>query len=169
MSVVGGTGIRGAGSAATGTYSFTDGTSPAADSEITLTGLLNRSLGEEDTGVQFTITLPTIQSYEIHVFAPNFSNAENATFQLTAILGTETYSSPLVGGGNPPSTQLHTLTVTPDSADQVITIENVIRNVGSDGNGHARISAVAVRAIPEPSALMLLGLSSVFLSVRKRR
>lgn len=151
ISAVGGTGIRGAGSAATGTYDFTDGTSPASGSGITLTGLLNQSLGSANTGVELTMTLPTAGTYEILVWTPNYSNSVSATFELTATIGGETYLSPLVGGGNPPLTHIHTLTVTADSPDQVLTLSNVIRTVGTDGNGHARISAVAVSAGVPPT------------------
>jgi len=131
-------------------FTFSNGASPSTGTVENITGIFNTTLNTADVGVQVSITLPTTDTYQVLVWAPNYSNSALTT-QLTAQLGDASYSSPGEATGNPKPTYLHTLIVTPDEAGQVLQIRHVLTVAapeGGDGASHALLSAVAVSLAP---------------------
>ncbi len=150
MSPVGGTAVRGTNSTSKPPvdFSFIDGTSPTSGTQTDPTAVFNSTLGAASIGTSFTVTLPTVNTYQISIWAGGFASAgATAKTRLSAAVGAASYSSPgeTIIPGAPKPTFLYTLTVTSDTANQVVTISNILAELsGTTTNAHALIVAAAV-------------------------
>ena len=158
VSPVGGTAVRGTNSATKPPvdFSFTDGTSPTSGTQTDPTAVFNSTLGAASIGTSFTVTLPTVNTYQILVWAGGFaSTGATAKTRLSATVGAVSYSSPgeTIIPGTPKPTFLYTLTVTSDTANQVVTVSNILAELsGTTTNAHALIVGSAVSLSSTPSS-----------------
>lgn len=172
VSPVGGGSLRGTTSAfnSGASYDFSGGTSPVSGSVTRPTGLFNSQLDADGSGVSFSVTLPTLQTHEIYVWAAAF-NVTTGT--LTASLsGATNYVSTGIFGDTGPvkNTFLYKITATPDMIGDEVSF-SIVNTDSGGSSGNILISAVAVAAVPEPGSagLWLGGMSLVFLLSRRRR
>ncbi len=158
MSPVGGTAVRGTNSTSKPPvdFSFSDGTSPTNGTQTDPTAVFNSTLGVASIGTSFSITLPTVSTYRILIWAGGFaSTGATAKTRLSATVGAASYSSPgeTIIPGAPKPTFLYTLTVTSDTANQVVTVSNILAELsGTTTNAHALIVASAVSLDTAPPA-----------------
>jgi hypothetical protein len=158
VSPVGGIAVRGTNSATKPPvdFSFTDGTSPTSGTQTDPTAVFNSTLGTASIGTSFSVTLPTVSTYRILIWAGGFaSTGATAKTRLSATLGAASYSSPgeTIIPGTPKPTFLYTLTVTSDTANQVVTISHILAELsGTTTNAHALIAASAVSLDTAPPA-----------------
>lgn len=156
ISPVGGTAVRGTNSATKPPvdFSFTDGTSPASGTQTDPTAVFNSTLGSASIGMSFTVTLPAVNTYQILIWAGGFaSTGATAKTRLSATVGAASYSSPgeTIIPSSPKPTFLYTLTVTSDTANQVVTISNILAELsGTTTNAHALVVASAVSQSTAP-------------------
>jgi hypothetical protein len=93
----------------------------------------------------------------------------NGTGTLTATLnGATAYTDSSRTYGGTRSGALYTLTFKPDSASDLLQVSYVLQSVSGGGNANVDLQAVAV-AVPEPTALGVLGVGAVGLMRRRRR
>ncbi|WP_309399781.1 PEP-CTERM sorting domain-containing protein [Cerasicoccus maritimus] len=173
---VGGGGLRGTGSSALTDIhiSYTDGSSPTS-ADASLRGAFNSQLSVEGAGVGLDITLPTTDTYEVKIFTGGyFDSSAGSVGTFTATLdGATTYtdSSLISTVNNPKAGIVYTLLVTPDSANDVLSVSMVLSSrQGTNGNQHTYMAAVTVSQVPEPATYALFaGLAMLGLAVYFRR
>lgn len=174
MSAIGGGNLRGSTSTTRPPYdfTFTDGISPPVGSVDNVNSLFNTDLGTVDVGVGLDVTLPTTNTHTVTVWVSGFEGEGELTASLP---GATSYvdSSTVFDGDNPKDAGYYTLSVTPDSANDVLNLSHIL-DVSDGGNAHVMISAVSVSEIaspvPEPSTLLLalLGVGGLLMQRRRR-
>lgn len=152
------------------TFRFSDGVSPVSGTQQTH-GVFSSSLAALNSGVSFSITLPDVNTYTIQIWVSGYE----ATGTFTALMaGATTYTDSSFTYDVVPTAKLYTLTVNPDSANQVLTLSYTLKAINDTGVGqsaHVMLNGVAVRAaaVPEAASLGLLGLGAATLLVSRRR
>ncbi|MBI1367542.1 MAG: hypothetical protein GC162_02695 [Planctomycetes bacterium] len=154
MSIVGSGTLRGSSSSSQprASYSFTNGTSPASGSVAQATGLFSTVLDTNGVGVKFTITLPTVDTYIVNVWAGVFGGTATFTASMT---GATSFTNAFTAANlTPKPTNQYRLFVTPDNANDVLTISMVMTaDNTTQGSSQAFITGAAVTGIPTPAAL----------------
>lgn len=148
-------------------FAFTDGVSPVSGSIDDVIGLFNAPTESLGNGLAVSVTSPTSDPFTIYVWAA----AYNAEARLTATVGAESDS----GNFSTPSTnerigRLYTVSVTPDSVGQAVTLalDMVVNKSGTAS--HVSLAAVAVDTpIPEPATMSLSLLGGMLMLSRRRR
>lgn len=158
LSAIGGGAVRGTGSGnnTAADFMFTNGTPVASATIGNAVGAFNTGLDVLGSGISFTLTLPTTSSYTILIWGAGFEVTQGT---LTASLsGATNFVDTLLtaGSGAPKSTRLYTLTATPDSPGDVITIQLAMTGQTAGLNSHVLISGAAMSVVPEPATLLLL-------------
>jgi hypothetical protein len=153
--------------------SYTGGTSPAAQTNVTAVGVFSTSF-TSGQGIGLTISqlaaLPAGQSYQINLWAAAF-NADAVFLASTdggATTSTVTYDRPS-DSGKP--LNRYTFTYNPDDISEVLSLAlsstDVTTTTGA--NPHVVIQAVDISIVPEPSSAMLLLGAAGALALRRRR
>lgn len=173
---IGGGSVRGStttGSVPENYFTFSDGTTTASNTTgVMTTGIFNTQLVTSGAGVRLTVDLPTVQTYTVYVWASAFAlNTSNFT---VALSGATSFVSTVIKDvttTGPKDTYLITLTVTPDTAGDDLTI-SATAGSSAGGSSHILFSGIAVAAstIPEPgSASALAGIGALAAGVLARR
>ena len=156
--------VRG-GIASNKTFSYSDGTSPTSQSDITSGLVFPSSLDNIGEGVQFTITGNPGVEQVVKIWASGTNGSGRFTASVNGasdlVLDGPTY------GGKTPT--LFTLNFRPDNVGDLLTVKYALLNDGSSGNSHVGFQAVAV-SVPEPAtgAALFLGAGGL-LGFRRRR
>jgi hypothetical protein len=140
LSPVGLQSLRAPSSSGSTFFSYTDGTSPASETDITLKGAYN-TLNAEGSGLSVSITLPTTDIYTVTFVGM----AYNCTAQMTATLdGATTFvDSSFTQSLAEKWSGIYTFTVQPDEAGAVLKLDFI--NLSTvDSSAHVRVQAVAV-------------------------
>lgn len=174
---VGGGSVRGSmtttGAVPESYFIFSDGTSPAsATTGVMTTGIFNTQLVTTGAGVGILVDLPTVQTYTVYIWASAFS-LSSSTFTAALSGATSFVSTALVDNtsSSAKDTYLITLTVTPDTAGDDLTLTAVAGTSGG-ASSHILISGIAVSpfAIPEPgTAGALAGVAALAAGMLARR
>lgn len=172
VSIVGTGSLTNSGSAnAALTFSFTDGVSPVSGSELgSIGGIFSNNYNNTaPEGVQFTVTLPTTELYELRVWGGSYLSNDfdlNVTMDgaTPLTIGRQTVAGNL-------NTNYYTIQLQADSADTVATISLLDMETtipGGTGEG-VRLYGVSLATIPEPNAALALGLFAVAGVIMRRR
>lgn len=158
LTAIGGGAVRGTGSGnnSAADFSFTNGTPTASATIINAVGAFNTGLDVLDSGISMTLTLPTAASYTILIWGAAFEATQGT---LTASLtGATNYVNTSLSGGSgaPKSTMLYTLTATPDTAGDTLTVQLQLTGQTATANSHVLISGAAISVVPEPGTALLL-------------
>lgn len=163
---VGGDGqVRGSSTLSNVTVSFTNGIGGTSASGMGVAGVFNHELNTNGSGVQVDITLPNPGQYAVSIWVSGRSGQGVLT---AALPGATTYTNSAYTYTTNKLARLYQLDVTADNPMDVLNISYVLAN-SANNSSHALIAAVAVSAVPEPTALAGLGLLGVGLLSRRRR
>lgn len=170
---VGGGSLRGSSSATQPgiTFTYTDGTSPAAGSIAKPTGLFNTQLDIVGAGVGLSIVLPTAETYLVSVWGGAFGNVGVQGAFTASLPGATSYSDTSLTDNydTTKNSVLYQLTVTPDNANDVLDLSLVLGAQTASANEHVLINGVSLAVIPEPGTLGLLGLAGLAAMLCRRR
>lgn len=154
--------VRGYGGA-TQTYSYTDGTSPTTLSSATQGFVGNATLDSLGSGVTLTIVGDPFQPLQVDIWTTGFRASGQMTVSLDG-------ASDVILSSSFESTKtpaLFSFVFQPDEITDVLTITYVVtEDTGS--SAHIGIQAVTVSAVPEPGAVLLLGLAGMTLLFFRR-
>lgn len=146
---------------------FNNGVGGTSTSSQSLTGVFNHQINTVDAGVQLDVTLPSPGEYAISVWVSGYNG--RGTFIATTLSDDSSYTDNSFSYSTVKAARLYELAVTTDTPGDVLNIQYVLTNVsGASGSAHTLIAAVAVSAVPEPTALAGLGLLGVTLLTRRR-
>lgn len=174
---VGGGSVRGSttttGAVPENYFTFSNGSTPASGTGVMTTGVFNSQLVTTGAGVSVLIDLPTVQTYTVYVWASGFS-INSSTFTAALNGATSFVSSAIIDntGTSAKDTYLVTLTVTPNTAGDDLTI-SAVAGASGGASSHILISGIAISgpaAIPEPSTVAALaGVGALVVGVIARR
>lgn len=171
LDVIGGTGLRGSTTSTTvERYSFTDGTSQASGTNMSLAGLIFNSqtgTGADGKGWQLTIAGDPAQERMVTLYLGAFAATGNLTLTLNGVALPLT-DSKVFPNSAPKQMDVYTVRFQPDSASDLLTVRYTASNITDPTNGHVGLQAVTVAAVPEPTSVGLLLLGGVALCRRRR-
>tara|TARA_R110002050_G_scaffold69452_1_gene150267 strand:+ start:117 stop:875 length:759 start_codon:yes stop_codon:yes gene_type:complete len=161
--------IRGVGGT-TQEFSYSNGTSPTAQSNASLGFVANSTLATAGRGVQLSIIGDPGQLYQVNVWTVGFAGQGEMRASLhnasTVVLSSEAFGS----NGVNKASNLFSFEFMPDSISDLLTLSFHLQASGIGANGHVGIQAVTISAVPEPaSCVLLLGLGGLTLAFTNRR
>ena len=172
LTAIGGGNLRGSGTPVGDiSFAFNNGTAPVSGPVSGISGVFNSITNTSGTGVALAITLPTTDTYEVRIWGGGY-NVDVGTFTASLPGATDFVDTSLSAGqSNPKQSILYTLTVTPDTANDVLSLSLVNTTDGAGNAGHVLLAGAAIQAVPEPATLpLLLVLTATGVTlVRKRR
>jgi hypothetical protein len=155
--------VRGYGGAEQ-TYSYTDGVSPETLTDSTQGFVGNATLDSVGAGVTLTIVGDPFQPLRVDIWTTGF----RATGELTASLEGAANVVLLSSYEADKVPALFSFVFQPDEISDVLTI-SYIMTVDAGTSAHVGIQAIAVSAVPEPSAALLLAGGLIAVVVFRRR
>jgi len=164
------TGLRGSGGGSIGAklFSYSNGVDPVSITSVQQSLVFANPLDTTGVGVQFSLKGDPAQLYTVNVWATGYDGQGTMTAKLNGVtdvvLLSQTYNTTL-----PKSPTLFTFEFTPDSADDVLTIEYLLTSNGGAVNSHVGIQAVTVSAVPEPSKAWMVMMGMAGLICLRRR
>lgn len=173
ITAIGGDGVSGSTSSTLPAFDFdfVDGTSPVTGTANNPTGRFNNPTNTAGIGVSLDLTLPTTDTYTINLFASAF-RVDISTFT-ASIDGASDFVSTGLDHAGSGSKQggLYTLSVTPDTAGDVLSLDLILTDIGSNGFANVGYSAITVSAtpIPEPASAAVAMMGLGLLATRRRR
>ncbi|MBI1371053.1 MAG: hypothetical protein GC162_20680 [Planctomycetes bacterium] len=165
VSKIGGSSLRGSSTTTRVSFAFSDGASPTNGPASNVSGIFNSTLNSNGVGVTLNVTLPTVDTYFISVWAGAFDGT--VRFQATLPGATTFLNTAFTAGhSSPKEAALYYLLATPNSPGDVLTLNLTLLNTAST-NAHVLLAGLAV-VIPAPSAFPA-GLSLLSLPLLRRR
>ncbi|MBC2600385.1 hypothetical protein [Puniceicoccus vermicola] len=152
------------------TFSFTDGVSPVSESALgSIGGVFSNNYDNTVAeGLQFSVTLPTTEVYELRIWGGAFRSGE---YDLTITMaGADPLTTSRTYSGNDLQTNYYTFQLQADSADTDATISLLDLDFSTAVAGEGvRLYGVSLATIPEPNAALAVGLFVVASVVMCRR
>jgi hypothetical protein len=144
--------------------SYSDGVSPTSQTSATTGVVFDSTLDSNGSGISFTITGDPTRVLTASILVTGFAATGTLTAQLPGATP-YTDSSGVYAGSR--SVLVYTLNFQPAAAGQNLSVSYTSSVNASNGN--VDLQAVAVSAVPEPTAIGLCGLACVGLLARRRR
>jgi hypothetical protein len=144
-------------------YTYTDGTSPAAQTNVLAGAITDTTLNTVGAGWRLSITGDPAVERTVKVFVSAFASRGEMTATLN---GATTYMNSTINGGTGRALGFYTFTFQPDAVGDTLNLQYVIDTVGGS-NANVDLQAVTV-GIPEPASLGVIGLGGMVLLRRRR-
>ncbi len=156
------------------TFAYTDGTAPASEADSGTRGVTIRGqadgINDPATNFAFTVTAQSLAEHTLTLFGTLRRSGVQITSTLNAVNNVDVINP--VANAN--EEWVYTLSFTPDAIGDQLTVVitgSGVTLAGEEGsffNGF-RVGAAAVSVVPEPGALVLLGLGALAVLPRRRR
>jgi len=162
-----GNSVRGTGTKGSQTFTYNNGTSPAAQTAAIIAEVFDSTLDVAGTGVKFSVGGDPLITRTLKVWATGFNGQGTLTATLPGV-SNQFALSQLYTASKVPT--LFTITYQPDSAADQLGISYVMTtdSGGAATNSHVGIQAVTL-SVPEPTAAVtLLGGLGMLLKRRRR-
>ena len=172
LDTVGGGSLRGSATSTTvERYSWTDGTSAATGSNMSLAGLIfNSQIGTaaDGKGWQLTIAGDPAQERIVTLYLGAFAATGNLTLTLNGVAAPITNSQVFPSAG-PKQMDIYTLRFKPDTVTDLLSVQYYASAITDPTNAHVGLQAITVAtAVPEPATAGLLFVGCLALCRRRR-
>jgi MprA protease rhombosortase-interaction domain-containing protein len=147
-------------------FTYTNGTSPASQTNANIGAITDTSINVANSGIKFNVTGQAGVTEVVKVVVAGFNSVGKFTATLN---GAPTYTDSSVSYVNSTRSEtIYTLTFQPDSAADLLQVSYTIGTLNAGGNSNVDLQAVTVIA-PEPGTAGVLAVAGVAGFARRRR
>jgi hypothetical protein len=148
--------VRGSTSTTGTLFTYTDGTTTTAATNVMSDLVFNNDLNQVGSGVKFTLAGEPGQLLQLDIWAGGFTATGLLTVTLndatTLTLTSQAYNA----NGTPKGATLFTVLYQPDSISDLLNV-SYIASASTNTSGHVAIQAVSISTVPEPGVGGLWG------------